>query len=335
MLGVQPVRDGRELGPGAVDADTRSHSRDDGETARAPVRLNRGRRDERTRRRRHVDVVLRRILRYLREYTDHRVNPVVHLERLADDGRVAAERRAPESVAQDEDRRCACLVFPRTERAPEDRLHAEDVEEVRRDHTRLHPSRLVLAEQDERHRVVVGDSCEARCLRPVVDDLGVREPRVRDFGQCQRLSEIEQLLAPLVRQRSKEHAVDDAEDRRVRANAQSERDDRGDGESRTLAKRANREPQILTDAAHGFPPVAFTVARRPYVATLGLDLPHIAERCLRRFARRGRCHARRDELLRPHLQVKPDLVAHIARLIVLKEGEPEGALHRRVRWRAR
>ncbi len=49
---------------------------------------------ERARQHRHVDVVLLRIVRHVRQHADHAMRAIVHLEHLADDVRIAAELRA-------------------------------------------------------------------------------------------------------------------------------------------------------------------------------------------------------------------------------------------------
>jgi hypothetical protein len=88
---------------------------------------------ERARRDGHVDVVLLGVSRDGREDSDDRVRVVVHLEDPAHDLRVSPESPHPVRVGEDQHRLGAVGVLARAERPPEDRLDAQDVEEVRGD----------------------------------------------------------------------------------------------------------------------------------------------------------------------------------------------------------
>ena len=85
---------------------------------------------ERAGQHRHVDVVLLRVVRHVGQHADDAVGPIVHLEHLADDVRIAAEAGAPVGVAEDQHRLGAGQIVGGDERAADDRLDAQQVEEV-------------------------------------------------------------------------------------------------------------------------------------------------------------------------------------------------------------
>ena len=93
--------------------------------------------------------------------------------------------------------------------------------------------------------------------------------------------DLEQLLRVRERERAQEHAVDDREDRRVRADAERERDDRGDGERGRRAELAKRVGEILAELAE----VVFAArggfraaVERADVAAGVVDVAELAER---------------------------------------------------------
>ena len=117
------------------------------------ARLRRG--AERTRRARHVDVALLRIVRHIRQDADHRVRPIVHLEHLPDDRLIAAELLLPVAVAQDQHRRRARRVIVGDKRSAEDRLDSGHAVGGKQ-----HP--VVAAEEIEVHLVELDQAVEVR-----------------------------------------------------------------------------------------------------------------------------------------------------------------------------
>src|SRR5262249_24319004 len=66
----------------------------------------------------------------------------------------------------------------------------------------------------------------------------------------------------LIRQRPEEHRIDDAEDRRVGADAQRQRDDCDDGEPWFTHQRAKPETQVLPECLHNPPKEPITMKQR-------------------------------------------------------------------------
>ena len=127
-----------------------------------------GSRAERTSRRRHIDVHFIRIVRHRRENPDDRVRTVIHLEHLADDVGIAAELGPPISMAQDQHRLRPLVIVCANERAADQRLDAEHVEEVGRDDARRDPIGFAATEQVEAHLVELDQAVETGQLRAVV-----------------------------------------------------------------------------------------------------------------------------------------------------------------------
>ena len=76
---------------------------------------------------------------------------------------------------------------------------------------------------------VLGDAAQRLGAVAEVEDLGHREGDVLAARPVDRLAQVDQPVAVAVRQRLEQHAAHDAEDRRVRADAEPEREDDRDG----------------------------------------------------------------------------------------------------------
>ena len=236
-VGRRPLAGDARLQP-AEDVQDREH-------ARVLIDPALGRGAKRARRRRHVDVVLLRVVRHVRQHADDGVRPVVHLEHLPDDVPVAAELALPVRVADDQHRRRARLVVVGHERAAEDRLDAEDAEEVRRDHAGVDAIGLAALQQVEIHLVEFDQRLELGRLVAVGEVFLDRHAGVGAADERRRLADQHQPIAVGVGQRLQEHAVDDAEDRGVRADPEPERQDREQREAAVLEQRAHAEAQVV------------------------------------------------------------------------------------------
>ena len=188
---------------------------------------------------RHVDVVLVGIARDRRQDADDRVRPVVHAEDLADDLGIAAEAPHPVLVREHEDGFGAVLVLaPGRNVRPRMGLHAHEVEEVRRDDAGLRRARARAARAG---RTTSSGTRRSRAKlrgefwRSVISR-GENAPSV-DAGAGRIDLDADEAVAAPVRKRLQQHAVDDREDRRVRADAERQRQDRGRGVARVLAQR--------------------------------------------------------------------------------------------------
>lgn len=114
--------------------------------------------------------------------------------------------------------------------------------------------------------------------------------------------------AACVQQRSQHHAVDDGEDRRRRANAESEREDRRRGESAVVRERAQCIARVAREV--------FQHAHAARVPTFLLAALHTAHRPQRRRPGLLEGHARRhmhvDLPLEVIAQLLIELCLHLA-----------------------
>ena len=213
-------------------------------------------RPERTGRRRHVDVVVSWILRDRGQHPDHRVGLVVHLEHGAHDVWVATEALLPVGVAQHQHRFGAQVVVGVDERAAEQRLHAKHGEKVGRHHPGQHPVRLTAVQERERHAVILDEAVQRLQLVAVVDDLLDRERNVLGAGAGCLLAREHQLVPVAVGQRLQQHAVDNAEDRGVGADAERQGHDHQQAVARAAPQRADAVSDVLGEAVPNARPVA-------------------------------------------------------------------------------
>jgi hypothetical protein len=147
-------------------------------------------------------------------------------------------------VAQEDDVGRADLLFPADEAAADDRLDAEEIEEVVRDDAGLDALRLTASVELERHRVVLADAGERREF-PIVVDLRHRQAPLRVVGV--RLPDADESLVRRIRQLLQQRAIDHAEDRGRRADAEGDGDDRQRGEGRRLREGPRGESDVAED----------------------------------------------------------------------------------------
>src|SRR5207248_1594632 len=125
-----------------------------------PVRDQLRIRTKGTRRRRHVNIVLVRILWDRGQNADHRVNAVVHGEGAIHHGGIAAKTSKPIFITQQQDGGRSGLLIIRTEVPSQQRLHAEHVEKVPGHYAGHNSLRFLAPKQDKSHIVVFDDSTQ-------------------------------------------------------------------------------------------------------------------------------------------------------------------------------
>jgi len=244
-----------EVGTDRLEVDAVADPAEDGhgsKRAAVLVHLELAPRAERTGRSRHVDVVLLGKLGNRRKDPDDGVDLVVHLERPADDPGVTAEGALPVPVAQDEDRIRSEVVVLGPEGAPVKGHDSENVEKLRRNDAGRYPFRLVLSEKGERHRVVLDQTRERLVRVPVVVDLLDGEREVRDFRLGRALLHHHETFPLAIRKRRQEDPMDEAEDRGIGADPETEGQDRGDRETGAFEKAAESVADVTEQRLHGF-----------------------------------------------------------------------------------
>ena len=221
-------------------------------------------------------VVLVRIARHRRQHADDVMDLVVHRERRADDRRIAVELIHPELVAEHDDRRRADRLFAGTEGAPEQRL---DADACRRNGRRRRRS----ARAADRHGRRAGTACcgirrrrSSSCSSRLRSATSIIE--YPSYSACaDGASEMHEPVAAADRQPMEQHAVHHAEDRRARADADGERNHRGEREHRRLAQRAHGVARVLDQRLEQHP-------WRERRALLPSPAPHRPSREARRAA---------------------------------------------------
>jgi hypothetical protein len=184
------------------------------------------------------------------QHPDHLVTLPVELDPLAERRRLPAEELLPERVRQHRHGVLAVGRILATVELPPVRAHAEEGEELAH---RLHPRdprRLARAGEAQVHAPVRGERLE---------EVAPRRELLRVERRDRRFTEIEpghvqtQRHHPVQlggRERAQQYAVDGAEDRRVRADPEREREHRDQGEAGALPQRAERVAQVLEKRIH-------------------------------------------------------------------------------------
>ena len=247
-IGGKPLVHGGNCRCGLLVRDAGAEASEDAERPEcAPVlrHVPFGRGAEGARQHGHVDVVLLRIVRHIGQDADNSMRPVVHLEYAPDNRRIGAELLAPIPVAEDEHRLGARLVVRLDEASSEDWRNAEEIEEIVGDHAGVDAIRLAAVQQIEVHLVVFDKAVEHLRLRAIVVVLRDGDAHLRLAGQWGGLTHDGQTLAVPVGQRLQQHAVDDAEDGGVGADAEPECEHGQRRIARALQQRASAIPHIL------------------------------------------------------------------------------------------
>jgi len=189
----------------------------------------------------------------LRHDPDDREERAVERDGLADDRRVAAEALAPETMADHRDALARVGGTLGKARA-EHRLHAEHQEEIRRGLDGV-DALWIAAGLGQRQLRIPPRRGFVEHLRQaaIVDEVDRRNPLVRQPLAVVGLPHRCQAIGIGIRQRAQNHAVEDAENGRGRADAQRERQHRGDGEARRAAQQAPAEADVLKQCIHGVP----------------------------------------------------------------------------------
>jgi hypothetical protein len=195
-----------------------------------------------------------------REHAHHGGRRAVHLHRAPHHAAVAAEGAAPERVPEQRHARRPHRVLAGGEASPRDRRHAEHVEEVGGDLGRGEHHRPVAVGEGGAGRVVAGDRGEGAAPAAEVEEVGVRRLHAPRAGRLRRaVPEVHEPLRLGEGEGAEERGVDDAEHRRVGADAERDRRDHGRGEARPREEPARGVSQVAPERGEG--PVAPVAAR--------------------------------------------------------------------------
>ena len=167
----------------------------------------------------------------------------------------ASEPALPEGVAQDYDGIRSRIVVVGNQRAPDERRRPQQAEQIGRDKSGAGPLGFSLTVRechastgirgDRLHRL--GGVLVIHIFRRSQAELGKVETALRQEPS----PHAHEAIRVRVGQRIQQHAVHDAEDGRVRADAECQGDDHGQGEDRTGDEGSDGVANVPDDSSHG------------------------------------------------------------------------------------
>ena len=246
MLADDRSVDRRQLGARVVDGRPRCQTAEELGHPMRPVRHHQ--RAEVVRARHHVgdDLGGHRVRHRRLEHADDGRRPRAKADPLADDRRIAGERRRPEAIGQH--RRAGRLrsSIACVEQTAEHRTKAHHVEVRSADDAGLDDARLAAeADQREVDGGEVAERSDRLDARLEVVHLRYRERRVLRADTGCALADVDQPIFVAIDERTEQHAAHDAEDGGVGADAERERHDDGQRQAFRARERADRKLQIV------------------------------------------------------------------------------------------
>ena len=186
-----------------------------------------------------------------RHHSDHSVRLAVERDRFADDRFVVLKVLLPERVTQDHSqsvRTAARFFLIAPENAAEHWTHTENIKKFARDLLRPKTLRRPIARQSQTFPSMNRDFFEAFVLRTEIEKIRITDgiESLRLHASIER-AKGDQSLRLRKWERLEQNRVNDAEDGGVRANADREREDRDDSETRFFEELAESETNVLHD----------------------------------------------------------------------------------------
>ncbi len=173
----------------------------------------------------------------------------IHGQHPAENVGVASEMSLPQSMTQHGDAITLLAILLRQKRAAQQRLRAEGREQAGRSVAGVDLGRGVAQHEVEAFAALPartdGHIGEHRVLRAPIEVIRPAHPLLLDAPLGTALPQRDQPVRLGIRQRPEQHAIDDAEDRRVRPDAQREREHGDGGEAGVLQQLAEGEFEVL------------------------------------------------------------------------------------------
>ena len=248
ILPFEPAGDRRHLRPRLLHADSRLQAAQDHEVV-GSAPLLRG-----VHRQRQPDLAPGRQLHSRGSDADHRAGFAIQRHGAPDDAGIGAETPPPEPLGEHHHPFAAHPVLAGVEPPPEDRLHLQGAKEVRRHPGSLERLGAVPRRQVERPGLSATSPWNDRLWRRRVLEVRHRDAESRKPGLGVLRHHDDQLVRLRIGQRLQQHAVDDAEDRAVGTDPQSQREQSGQGSSGALRQGAQPETDIFPKTAQEKPP---------------------------------------------------------------------------------
>ena len=179
------------------------------------------------------------------QHTDDRRRARAEANRLSDHRRIAVQARRPETVRQHRHSRRVRPVVLLVQQPADHRMKAHDLEVRAADDAGADLPRLAEADHREADLREVADTRHRLQTAPKIEDLGDRERRVLVVAAGRALADVDQPAFVAIDQRTQQHAANDAENRRVGADSQRERQHHGSRQSLGTGQRTERELELV------------------------------------------------------------------------------------------
>ncbi len=220
-------------------------------------------------------------------------------ENLCADDRPLGERAYPQLVREHDDERPVRSRLLLREYMPSRRCDTERREQVGRHDRRRDALRRFVGADVDGARVEGADVVERVVALSKLDELRAVDRKLIEPQLREPAADQNELARARIRQRPKQHAVDDAEDRGVGADAERQREHGDDREAGRARQSANRVARVLRELVQ---PLAAPHVARDFAN--GRDIAEVAARVATRVARRL---AARDAVLHIHLEMRSNL----------------------------
>src|SRR5579864_514273 len=177
--------------------------------------------------------------------SNHGERTLVQINRGSQDLGIPAEPAPPQIFAYENHRRRTLVAVLGRKNAPHQWLNIQKCKELGSYDGGVHNGRIAAAGQSELMRDDSRQFAKNMILRPPLFEIQIRTPCLRDSLLLIRLKRSEQLIGIRKRQRLQEHGINDAENSRVGADTQREREYGDGGEARILPQHAQCEAYVL------------------------------------------------------------------------------------------
>jgi hypothetical protein len=177
------------------------------------------------------------------DYADDGEGAAVERERFAEDVWAGVEFARPQSSADDDQRAATDLVFAGRKQSAQDRLDTENGKEIGRDIIAWRS--LCISHPGKREAALMsnGERGEGLVVPLPIAKVWIGNGALGKVGFA--LVNGDKLTGIRKRKRIQQHAVDDGEQRSVCADAERQREDRDESESRILAQDADAVSDVV------------------------------------------------------------------------------------------
>src|SRR5713226_1957908 len=184
------------------------------------------------------------------QHADHLIRLIVKLQRRPDGATVSSRELAPEVVAQDDNVRVTTLHVPGSVKAPEVWTNLEHIEEGTDRRDRGDTLWVAYVREVDTSGSVSGNRLEKVSSVDEVVDFSGRESCIVQGGRRDVSLDRHKVSDPVHRERVQDHRFDRTKNRRVRTDAENEREHCRDREAGGALEAPERRPKVLPQVSH-------------------------------------------------------------------------------------